>query len=131
MTLLPIPTYNFAMGALDTTAHTVEGDTDHFTIGSTVAAVPAGVSGLGFTVTGGTFAANQDTGCSRTDATHVTCTDLASARRIGFRVDSTSPTRHDIGIALAVPAGYDDTDDADNSRQSSASRPASTWRWAR
>ena len=77
---------------------------------------PTGVSGLGFTVTGGTFAANQDTGCTRTDATHVTCTDLASARRIGFRVDSSSLTQHEVTIALAVPAAYDDTNADDNSR---------------
>ena len=114
--LLPRPTYNFAMGALDTSAHTIDGNTDHFTIGSTVDAVPTGVSGLDFTVTGGTFAANQDTGCTRTDATHVTCTDLASARRIGFRVDSASLTQHEVTIALVVPAGYDDTNADDNSR---------------
>jgi hypothetical protein len=115
VTLLPRPTYNFSMGALDTSAHTVDGDTDHYTIASTVGAVPSGVSGLGFTVTGGTFAATQDTGCSRTDATHVTCNDLGSARRIGFRVDSTSHASHDIGIALTVPSGYDDTNADDNS----------------
>ena len=113
--LLPRPTYDFAMGALSADAHTVTGSTDHFTLGSTVSAVPDGVAGLTFTVNGGTFASDQDTSCTRDDATHVTCTDLGSARRIGFRVDSTSDQRHAVAISLGVPSAYDDTNAGDDS----------------
>ncbi len=113
--LLPRPTYDFAMGALSADAHTVTGSTDHFTLGSTVSAVPDGVAGLTFTVSGGTFASDQDTSCTRDDATHVTCTDLGSARRIGFRVDSTSDQRHAVAISLGVPSAYDDTNAGDDS----------------
>ena len=119
--LLPRPTYDFAMGALSTDAHTVTGGTDHFTLGSTVSAVPDGVAGLTFTVSGATFAADQDSSCTRDDATHVTCTDLGSARRIGFRVDSTGDQQHAIAISLVVPSGYDDTDTSDDSSSITAS----------
>ena len=110
--LLPRPTYDFSMGALALEGHTVTGDTDHYTLGSNVAAVPAGVPGLTFDVSGGTFAAGQDDGCSRVDDTHVTCTRLG--RHIGFRVDSTSSTSHSVTITLQVPSGYDDTNAADD-----------------
>ncbi len=80
--LLPRPTYDFSMGALRAGAHTVSGATDHYTLTSQVGAVPAGVSGLTFAVTGGTFAAGQGAGCSRMDATHVSCGDLGSARDV-------------------------------------------------
>jgi RNA polymerase sigma factor (sigma-70 family) len=110
--LLPRPTYDFSMGALALEGHTVNGDTDHYTLGSNVAAVPAGVPGLTFAVTGGTFAAGQDDGCSRVDDTHVTCTGVG--RHIGFRVDSTSSTSHSVTITLQVPSGYDDTNAADD-----------------
>jgi hypothetical protein len=106
--LLPRPTYDFAMGSLTLDGHTVMAGTDHYTLGSDVGAVPAGVPGLTFAVTGGTFAAGQDAGCTRVDATHVACGDLGSPRHIGFRVDSSRTDSHGIGIALQVPSGYDE-----------------------
>jgi hypothetical protein len=83
-------------------------------LSSDVGPVPVGVPGLTFVVTGGTFAAAQDTGCTRVDATHVSCTGLTATRPVGFRVDSTSTSPHDVRIALQVPSGYDDTNAADD-----------------
>ena len=65
-------------------------------------------------VTGGSFAAGQDSNCVRDDTTHVTCTDLGNDRNVDFRVDSTAGTAHDVGIALRVPMGYDDPSTANN-----------------
>ena len=114
--LLPRPTYDFSMGALRAGTHTVSGATDHYTLTSQVAAVPAGVSGLTFAVTGGTFATGQGAGCSRVDATHVSCGDLGSARDVQLRVESTSDAAHDVGLSLQVPRGYDDPDASNDSR---------------
>jgi hypothetical protein len=73
------------------------------------------VPGLTFAVTGGTFAAGQDSGCRRDDATHVTCGDLGADRDVDFRVDSGPVDAHDVGLALQLPHRYDDPDLSDNS----------------
>jgi hypothetical protein len=109
------PTYDFALSPLEGTGHTVSGGTDTYTLRST-AALPAGLGEVTFTVAGGTtFAPGQDAGCSRTDATTVTCGDLASARAVGFRVESTSTSGHGVTVTLQVPRRYDDPDTSNNS----------------
>ena len=119
-----VPAVDFSMSDLPRQAQTLSGDTDTYTLRSTIAAVPAGVDALTFTLgAGGTFAAPQDTGCTRTDDTHVRCDLPATGRSIDFKVDSTSHTTHGATITLAVPTGYDDPDTADNTGTVSGLRP--------
>ncbi len=110
------PTYDFSLSALTETGHTVSGDTDTHTLRSTLGALPAGLDELGLTVAGGTFAASQPAGCSVVDATHVTCSDLASARTADLRVTSSRSVAHDVTLSVQVPRRYDDTDASDDSR---------------
>ena len=117
VTLPTRPTHAFAMGPLTETAHTVTGNSDTYTLRSTVSAIPAGSGSLSFVLaSGGSFADAQGAGCDRVDATHVTCGDLATDRAVDFRVVSTSAAAHDTTIGLEVPEPYDDPDESDNER---------------
>ena len=103
--------YDFAMSDLTETAHTVAGDTDTYTLSSTVKAVPAGSGPLTFALSpGATFAARQAGGCAVVDPSHVSCGDLSQARAVDFAVETTATTAHDVTIGLQVPAAYDDPD---------------------
>ena len=117
-----VPAVDFSMSDLTRQAQTLSGDTDTYTLRSTVR--PGWTRLLTFTLgSGGTFAAGQDTGCTRTDDTHVRCDLSATGRSIDFKVDSTSHTTHGATITLAVPTGYDDPDTADNTGTVTGLRP--------
>ncbi len=111
--LAPRPTYDFSLGALSLVDHTVTGRTDHYVLRGAVGALPDGVDALGYEVTGGTFAADQPSGCTRTTATRATCT--GGGRDVDLRVDSEVGTRHDVSLALVLPRRYDDPRPGDDS----------------
>ena len=124
VTLPARPSYDFAMSDLTETAHTVAGDTDTYTLRSTVKAVPAGGGPLAFVLSpGARFAARQDGGCTVVDPGHVTCDDLSRARPVDFAVETTATAAHDVTVALQVPAAYDDPTPADDRGTVTGLRP--------
>ena len=111
-----VASHDFAMSDLVQVGHTLTGDTDHYTLRSQVAAVPAAVDRLRFRLTGdGSFAADQDAGCTVVGARTLSCGDLGGGRTVDFAVDADGTTRPDVTVALDVPAGHDDPAPANDS----------------
>ena len=104
-----VPAYDFAMGALSLDDQTLSGDVDSYSLTSRIQALPAGLDALVFDLTeGGTFAADQVTGCAPSSPTQLRCEGLADGRDLTFAVRSSAPRTHDTTIRLQVPSGYDE-----------------------
>ena len=109
--------HDFSIGDLTKTAQSVSGDTDSYTLHTTIGSYPSGVGPLTYAVTGGRFATTQDD-CTYVDANHVTCGDGP----VDLAVQSTSTDAHDVTVSLQTPAGYDDPD-ADNDSSTVSVQP--------
>ena len=83
--------YDFSIGDLTRTAQSVSGDTDSYTLHTTIRKYPAGVGPLTYAVTGGRFAEQQPTATSSTRPT----SPAATARSTWRSVDVGGRTRRD------------------------------------
>ncbi len=124
VTLPSRPGYDFAMGPLTETAHTVDGATDSYVLSSTVRAVPAGTGPLTFEVSpGAVLSERQAPGCTVLDPTRLACGDLGTDRVVDLSVQTTETVVHDVTVTLQVPEPYDDPDPSNDVATATGLRP--------
>jgi RNA polymerase sigma factor (sigma-70 family) len=117
--------FDFAMGAVQGVTHqgVVDGrDIYHFS--SDIGSVPSDVSALSFDLSGdgARFEARDGSSCAVTDG-RVRCTALPEGSSADFAVSVPQGTAVPITVTLAVPAGYTDADDLDNSASTTVGPP--------
>lgn len=115
---------DLAMGPLQVLGQDAGSDgTDVFHLRTHVAGVPSGAP-VTFRLDGvATFGDPFTSGCARDDDTHVTCTLLGSESDLDFKVLLTSDQAQTVSIGASAPAGYADSDPANNTTPSTVLEP--------